>query len=594
MKIFRIFNLTFVSSSMLEVVRRIAQWIDSNKRVYICVTGAHGVVEASRNALVATAHKEATLIVPDGMPLVWIGRLLGAKKTQRIYGPDLFLALCKWAHAEKWRVFLYGTSPHVLGKLVSELTRIYPSLQVVGSLAPPFRSLSKTEDAKFIDSINATKAHVVFVSLSTPKQEVWMHEHRSKLNANVLVGVGAAFDFVAHTKKQAPRFIQRSGFEWLFRFLQEPRRLWRRALIVNALFLILTAKELFNLVVARRRNAVGTILVSLLLTGLLLGFAELAARVITDRGFIPYYHPIKIQTLIDPSAQTEDWRLTHIYRDEQFVPDSLLFWKPKPGAWRYNRDGFVGTVTASSAREAQESGGCTILVIGDSNTQGIADFSWPEKLNELYETQGRATRVVNAGVAGYSSYQGAKFFINKTKVLDPDVVMVSFGWNDMTPDMGMPDNKFFPFSSPIYNALSISRLYLVIRGIFSPRSQNGEQYHPRVSISEYRENLRMIIALAKQRANKIVLLTRPYNPEHMVWNSVSPLMRGGWRKYVYDYNNAVRDLAQEQGVPLLDFETQFSSDAANFLDDSHFTREASDRAAISIFENFDSGTVSCR
>ncbi len=595
MKTFRVFDLAFVSGSISEVVQRIAQWIDTDKHAYICVTGAHGVVEASGKPLVKTAHKEATLIVPDGMPLVWIGRLLGAKNTQRIYGPDLFLALCRRAQEEKWSIFLYGSSPHVLKKLTSELIRRFPLLRVAGRLAPPFRLLSKAEDEKFIDSINATKAQIVFVGLSTPKQEIWMYEHRSRLNVNVLIGVGAAFDFVARTKKQAPRFIQQSGFEWLFRFLQEPRRLWRRALVVNARFLILTAKETLSLVAhVRRRNVLRTILVSLLLTGLLLGLAELASRMMTDFGFISYYHPIKIQTLIEPSAQTEDWRLTHIYRDEQFMPDSLLFWKPKPGAWRYNKDGFVGSVNRSVLHEAKERGGCSVLAIGDSNTQGIAEFSWPESLNELFVTNGLSTRVANAGVAGYSSFQGEYLYNQLAASLQPTVVVVSFGWNDMTPDMGMPDRNFSRFSLPANSLLSRSKLYLIIQNIFSPKVENDGEYHPRVSVSEYKENLNAIITTAQQHKSTVLLLTRPYNPEHMVWNSVSPLLKGGWRKYVYDYNGVVRDVAHKRSVQLIDMEAKFSTDAAYFLDDSHFTLEASRIAAMFIYEQMRRNDLVCK
>jgi N-acetylglucosaminyldiphosphoundecaprenol N-acetyl-beta-D-mannosaminyltransferase len=245
MNTFTVFGLTFFSGSIAEVVDRVDMWIEANIRTYVCVTGAHGVVEAHDKPAVLRAHQEAKLVVPDGMPLVWIGKAMGHRKTERIYGPDLFLALCRRAQEEKWGVFFYGCTTSVLAALSRRLHEQFPKLIIAGSYAPPFRALTIKESKEIVRAINTSGARIVFVGLSTPKQELWMQYFSRKLHANVLVGVGAAFDFFAGTRRQAPRWIQRSGFEWLFRLAQEPRRLWYRYTVQNIYFLLLTTKAVF-------------------------------------------------------------------------------------------------------------------------------------------------------------------------------------------------------------------------------------------------------------------------------------------------------------------------------------------------------------
>ncbi len=243
MNVCNMFGLKFFSGSISGVVQQIAGWISRKEHAYICVTGAHGVVESRRNPLVFRAHAEAALVVPDGMPLVWISRWLGFPKTQRIYGPDLFIASCDEAQKKRWRIYLYGTTQETLTALTMHLHLRFPRLIICGAYAPPFRQLTPEEDKHITERIRTAKPHVVFVGLSTPKQEMWMHAHIHMAHANVYIGVGAAFDFVAGTRRQAPRWVQRSGFEWLFRLLQEPRRLWYRYTVQNIYFLYLAAKE---------------------------------------------------------------------------------------------------------------------------------------------------------------------------------------------------------------------------------------------------------------------------------------------------------------------------------------------------------------
>lgn len=243
---YQIFGLKFFSGSLEQVVDMIKQWIHQKRPRYVCVTGVHGVVESDNSRQVLQAHKDAGLVVPDGMPLVWIGKAMGHDKTERIYGPDLFLALCRRAQEETWKVFLYGCTTPVLVALSRSLRKKFPKLVIAGSYAPPFRTLTEKESKEVVNAINISGAHIVFVGLSTPKQELWMQNFSRKLHANILVGVGAAFDFIAGTKKQAPRWIQRSGFEWLFRLYQEPFRLWHRYTIQNIRFLQICGRSLFS------------------------------------------------------------------------------------------------------------------------------------------------------------------------------------------------------------------------------------------------------------------------------------------------------------------------------------------------------------
>jgi len=211
-------------------------WIARKEPHYVCVSGMHGVMECQQDEELRRIHNAAGLVSTDGMPLVWLCRLKGQRSAERVYGPDLMLALCSRSQAKAYRHFLYGASPEVLEALAARLKARYPSLKVVGSYAPPYRQLDPLEDAQIVDLIKQANPDVVWVGLSTPKQERWMAEHVERLGVPALIGVGAAFDFHSGRKRQAPRWMQRSGLEWLFRLLSEPRRLWRRYLLNIPLF----------------------------------------------------------------------------------------------------------------------------------------------------------------------------------------------------------------------------------------------------------------------------------------------------------------------------------------------------------------------
>jgi N-acetylglucosaminyldiphosphoundecaprenol N-acetyl-beta-D-mannosaminyltransferase len=223
---------------MAQALATIDGWIAAGARQYVCVTGVHGVMESQRDHLLRQIHNGAGLVTPDGMPLVWLARHAGFPHVTRVYGPDLMLASCQASVAREYRHFFYGGAPGVAERLSDRLRERFPGLRVVGSYSPPFRPGVSLEETAVIDRINAAAADIVWVGLSTPKQELWMHQHRPHLTAPVLIGVGAAFDFHAGVKRQAPRWMQRSGLEWFFRLTQEPRRLWRRYSRNNTRFLL--------------------------------------------------------------------------------------------------------------------------------------------------------------------------------------------------------------------------------------------------------------------------------------------------------------------------------------------------------------------
>jgi N-acetylglucosaminyldiphosphoundecaprenol N-acetyl-beta-D-mannosaminyltransferase len=186
---------------------------------------------------------EADLVTPDGMPLVWGLRLLGCKRATRVYGPDLTPIVLAQAARDGLPVGFYGGSPQVLEMFVQKMTGRFPALKVGYAFSPPFRSLTSTEDQKIVQEINGSGARILFVATGNPSQELWMAAHRGEVQA-VMIGVGAAFDFLTGAKRQAPRWMMGIGLEWLFRLATEPRRLWRRYLKHNPRFLVFFALQL--------------------------------------------------------------------------------------------------------------------------------------------------------------------------------------------------------------------------------------------------------------------------------------------------------------------------------------------------------------
>ncbi|WP_209891252.1 WecB/TagA/CpsF family glycosyltransferase [Rhizobium leguminosarum] len=225
----------------------IQEAIEDGRREYVCVRDAHGIVRCQDDPELRSIHNRAFLVTPDGMPLVWALRHAGHAESDRVYGPDLMLSVFDAGSAKGLRHFLYGATAETLEQLQARLLAKFPQAQIVGSYAPPFRKLSMREEADIADRLNRSGADIIWVGLSSPKQELWMARMRDRLEASMLIGVGAAFDFHAGLKRQAPRFIQRSGFEWAFRLLCEPRRLWRRYALVVPTFISLSAFQRLGL-----------------------------------------------------------------------------------------------------------------------------------------------------------------------------------------------------------------------------------------------------------------------------------------------------------------------------------------------------------
>jgi N-acetylglucosaminyldiphosphoundecaprenol N-acetyl-beta-D-mannosaminyltransferase len=183
------------------------------------------------------------MVTPDGMPLVWISRMMGFRRVERVYGPDLMLEVCALSVERRYRHFLYGGAPGVAQKLEETLRLRFPGIDIAGTYCPPFCELSSEEDKAMVETINNSHADIVWIGLGTPKQEYWMAGHRHILDASVLVGVGAAFDFISGVKRQAPKWIQRIGLEWVFRLCAEPKRLARRYLVNNPSFLFMMCRQ---------------------------------------------------------------------------------------------------------------------------------------------------------------------------------------------------------------------------------------------------------------------------------------------------------------------------------------------------------------
>ncbi len=216
----------------------IAEALRTRRKGYVCVTGVHGVMEAQSDESFKKILNRAFLCTPDGMPMVWAGKLSGHSEMNRVYGPDLMLEVCAWSQTSGCRHFFYGGAEGVAGLLGQKLKEKFPKLQIVGSYTPPFRTLNVEEEMALTEQIAAARPDILWVGLSTPKQEKFMMEYLSKLEVTLMIGVGAAFDFHSGRVRQAPRWMQRTGLEWFYRLCREPRRLWKRYLKNNPAFAV--------------------------------------------------------------------------------------------------------------------------------------------------------------------------------------------------------------------------------------------------------------------------------------------------------------------------------------------------------------------
>lgn len=224
---------------------RLQQWVKAERSAYVCICNTHSVVTARRDSLFSRVVAEADMATPDGAPVAWLMRLVAKTSQERINGPDLMWRYCAEASLRNESIYLYGGQQSTLDALQARLVAQFPGLRIAGAYSPPYRPLTADEDAAVVGMINASGARTVWVSLGCPKQEIWMAEHRGRINA-VMIGVGAAFDYHAGTIKRAPPWMQRSGLEWLHRLCSEPRRLWKRYLVTNTLFIYYAGRQLLS------------------------------------------------------------------------------------------------------------------------------------------------------------------------------------------------------------------------------------------------------------------------------------------------------------------------------------------------------------
>ncbi len=220
-----------------KAVGIIDQWVQQKYKTYVCVAPVSTLVDCQKNSQYKQVVNAAGMVTPDGMPVVWLGKKAGSRTIERTYGPDLLQAVCANGHNSGYRHFFYGSSSETLGRLVDCLKKSAPKLNVVGCISPPFLPQAAQEDRHVIDQINQARPDILWVGLGSPKQDFWMSLNRPLLDVPVIIGVGAAFDFLSGAKPQAPLWMRKSGLEWIFRLCQEPRRLWKRYLFGNTAFI---------------------------------------------------------------------------------------------------------------------------------------------------------------------------------------------------------------------------------------------------------------------------------------------------------------------------------------------------------------------
>jgi N-acetylglucosaminyldiphosphoundecaprenol N-acetyl-beta-D-mannosaminyltransferase len=241
----RILGMRVDATSYEHAAQEILRWAGKGESRYVCVATVNNVIEAYDDPAYGAIMEAADLVTPDGMPLVWGLRRLGLGAATRVYGPDLTPVVCQLAAEQGIPVGFYGGARDVLEELTAKLGQRFPGLKVAYRASPPFRLLTPDEERRTVEDLDRSGARILFVGLGTPRQERWMAAHKHDVDA-VMLGVGAAFDFLAGRKRQAPRLMQRLGLEWLHRLVHEPRRLWRRYLYRNPRFVVLFAAQLLK------------------------------------------------------------------------------------------------------------------------------------------------------------------------------------------------------------------------------------------------------------------------------------------------------------------------------------------------------------
>lgn len=243
----KIGNIKFNKLTLDSSQKRVADIIDSGDKCHqVVVANAYSVVLAHKNKEFAKVCENADTTFADGMPVVWASMILGDRIPERVAGPDFMWSFSKVCAAKGYKVFLMGTEEPYLSKLKENLEKEFNGIDIVGTYSPPYGEWSAEENKRIVSKINKSKADILWVGVSSPKQDIWIAKHKDVLKVKVALAVGAAFDFHSGRVERAPVWIQKIGFEWLFRFFQDPRRLWKRYVIGNIQFLMIVFREIFN------------------------------------------------------------------------------------------------------------------------------------------------------------------------------------------------------------------------------------------------------------------------------------------------------------------------------------------------------------
>ena len=230
-------------TNLTSTCQTIEDWIRGQARTYVCIAPVSTIVDCQTDPEYREIVNNSGMTTPDGMPLVWLGKLKGNKMIQRTYGPDLMLSLCDLSQKKGYKHYFYGGSVKTNHLLAGKLKDRFPQLNIAGSFSPPLRDIHAGETEDILEQINRVKPDILWIGLGSPKQDYWMAHHRDRLNVPVMIGVGAAFNFLAGTKPQAPLWMRRLGLEWFFRLCCEPKRLWKRYLVGNTKFVYMLIKD---------------------------------------------------------------------------------------------------------------------------------------------------------------------------------------------------------------------------------------------------------------------------------------------------------------------------------------------------------------
>ncbi|MGA9719774.1 MAG: WecB/TagA/CpsF family glycosyltransferase [Acidobacteriaceae bacterium] len=239
--------MSVAALDMERAIRCIGAELRARRKGYVCMAGVHGIMEAQRNPDLAAVYEGSSFTFPDGTPTVWVGRLQGHKQMQRVAGPDLMLEVFRRKDFARYTHFLYGGEAGVAEQLQQKLTSQYPWVRIAGTCTPPFRELNHEEEQDLIARVSRLKPDMIWVGISTPKQERFMHRYLPVLNTTLMFGVGAAYDFHTGRLKDAPQWVKTIGMQWFHRLLQDPRRLWKRYLRNNPAFLCHIGMQLCGL-----------------------------------------------------------------------------------------------------------------------------------------------------------------------------------------------------------------------------------------------------------------------------------------------------------------------------------------------------------